>query len=53
MFNGGLTGVSEGQFQTVLDEELPKIRDACRRVSSNYRPSITLLIAGKRSAYFT
>jgi len=41
-------GVSESQFLTVLNEELPKIRDACSRVSTNYKPKITLVIAGKR-----
>ncbi|KAF8314791.1 Piwi-domain-containing protein [Clavulina sp. PMI_390] len=41
-------GVSEGQFQTVIDRELPLIRKACQDVARNYKPNITLLIAGKR-----
>jgi len=39
-------GVSEGQFQDVLDNELPKIRDACKSV--NIQPKITLIVVGKR-----
>jgi len=41
-------GVSEGQFMTVLREELPQIRDACRRVSPGYSPKLSIAIAGKR-----
>ncbi|KAF9476154.1 QDE2 protein [Pholiota conissans] len=45
-------GVSEGQFDTVLKEELPQILDAFKKLSSrdrkNYRPSLTILICGKR-----
>ncbi|KAG8905078.1 hypothetical protein FRB99_000726 [Tulasnella sp. 403] len=43
-------GVSEGQFLTVTQDELPKIREGCARMSPNgsYRPKITLCIAGKR-----
>ncbi|KAJ6548130.1 argonaute-like protein [Mycena vulgaris] len=39
-------GVSEGQFQQVLDQELPLIRAAC--VELKIKPSITLVIVGKR-----
>jgi eukaryotic translation initiation factor 2C len=39
-------GVSEGQFQHVLDRELPMIKDACKAVGIN--PKITLIIVGKR-----
>ncbi|KAH9965908.1 argonaute-like protein [Russula dissimulans] len=39
-------GVSEGQFATVLEEELPLIRDAC--VKLGIKPTITLIIVGKR-----
>jgi len=39
-------GVSEGQFQQVLDNELPKIKNACKDVKLN--PKITLIIVGKR-----
>lgn len=41
-------GVSEGQFLTVVHEELPKVKDACKRVAQNYNPTITYVIAGKR-----
>jgi eukaryotic translation initiation factor 2C len=41
-------GVSEGQFITVVREELPQVRDACNRVASGYKPTITYVIAGKR-----
>ncbi|KAI5986247.1 Piwi-domain-containing protein [Pisolithus albus] len=44
-------GVSEGQFDTVLAEELPGILDAFRRMGSggkSYRPSLTIIICGKR-----
>ncbi|KAF8627134.1 hypothetical protein AX17_006353 [Amanita inopinata Kibby_2008] len=39
-------GVSEGQFDQVLKEELPKIRSACE--SSGFKPKITLIVVGKR-----
>ncbi|KAJ7284419.1 argonaute-like protein [Mycena rebaudengoi] len=39
-------GVSEGQFQQVLDNELPLIREACKELKIN--PSITLVVVGKR-----
>ncbi|KAI6114150.1 Piwi-domain-containing protein [Pisolithus sp. B1] len=44
-------GVSEGQFDTVLEEELPAIRDAFRRMGSggkSYDPALTIIICGKR-----
>jgi eukaryotic translation initiation factor 2C len=47
-------GVSEGQFDTVLEEELPKIIDAFGRVPKGgpqgkaFRPSLTIIICGKR-----
>ena len=44
-------GVSEGQFQTVLREELPQIRDAIRRVGTQgqvYKPKLTIAVAAKR-----
>ncbi|KAI5840506.1 Piwi domain-containing protein [Morchella snyderi] len=42
-------GVSEGQFQTVLKEELPLIRAACQQCGDNkYRPKISIIIVGKR-----
>jgi len=39
-------GVSEGQFQQVLDTELPEIKAACAELKIN--PKITLIIVGKR-----
>ncbi|KAG1779924.1 Piwi domain-containing protein [Suillus placidus] len=43
-------GVSEGQFNTVLEEELPKILEAFKRVPQRkpYRPLLTIIICGKR-----
>ncbi len=46
-------GVSEGQYRTVLADELPKIQEACRKVypddmKKNNLPRITILIVGKR-----
>ncbi|KAJ7866976.1 argonaute-like protein [Mycena olivaceomarginata] len=39
-------GVSEDQFQTVLEKELPAIKNGCR--SLNINPKITLIIVTKR-----
>jgi len=39
-------GVSEGQFQQVLDLELPLIRAACAELKIN--PKITVIVVGKR-----
>ncbi|KAI0734018.1 argonaute-like protein [Fomitopsis betulina] len=39
-------GVSEGEFQKVIDIELPRLRKACQNLKIN--PKITLLITGKR-----
>ena len=42
-------GVSEGQYQMVLDEELPQLRAACKDVCEEKKlPRITLIIVGKR-----
>ena len=42
-------GVSEGQYQMVLEEELPQLRAACGSVYRDQRlPRITLIIVGKR-----
>jgi eukaryotic translation initiation factor 2C len=46
-------GVSEGQYQTVLDVELPQIRAACKKFypaidSKNGFPNITIIVVGKR-----
>lgn len=40
-------GVSEGQFQIVVGEELPKIQEAFREIP-NYQPKLTIVICGKR-----
>jgi len=39
-------GVSEGQFTTVLEDELPLIRKACAGLK--IKPTITLVVVGKR-----
>jgi len=39
-------GVSEGQFQQVLDLELPLLKEACQDLKIN--PKITLIVVGKR-----
>lgn len=41
-------GVSEGQYQMVLDEELPNLRRACQSVYGEQQPLITLIVVGKR-----
>ncbi|KAF5345034.1 hypothetical protein D9758_010462 [Tetrapyrgos nigripes] len=44
-------GVSEGQYDSVLRDELPQIRDACRRFDrggQQYRPQISIIVCGKR-----
>ncbi|KAI9729649.1 MAG: hypothetical protein M1818_008452 [Claussenomyces sp. TS43310] len=46
-------GVSEGQYQIVLDEELPLLRQACKgKYAANQTtkglPAITIIIVGKR-----
>ncbi|ESK90163.1 argonaute-like protein [Moniliophthora roreri MCA 2997] len=44
-------GVSEGQFQIVVDEELPAIRSAFSkydRPGARYNPLLTIVICGKR-----
>eukprot|EP00096_Caligus_rogercresseyi_P000908 TRINITY_DN1146_c0_g1_i5.p1 TRINITY_DN1146_c0_g1~~TRINITY_DN1146_c0_g1_i5.p1 ORF type:complete len:865 (+),score=267.54 TRINITY_DN1146_c0_g1_i5:793-3387(+) len=41
-------GVSEGQFQEVLDKEMSAMRRACSSMSSDYKPGITFLVAQKR-----
>jgi eukaryotic translation initiation factor 2C len=42
-------GVSEGQFQLVLDNELPLLRKACTEFyGEKTKPSISIIIVGKR-----
>ncbi|KAG8742665.1 hypothetical protein FRC10_001148 [Ceratobasidium sp. 414] len=41
-------GVSEGQFKTVLEKELPALQRACVKCDLKPMPKITLVIVGKR-----
>lgn len=43
-------GVSEGQFKTVLEQELPHIRTACQNVygAKSKQPRITIVVSVKR-----
>ena len=42
-------GVSEGQYKKVLDEELGRIREACKEIyGANALPQITIVVVGKR-----
>ena len=42
-------GVSEGQYKTVLDEELGRIREACKEIyGTNALPQITIVVVSKR-----
>ncbi|KAI9649033.1 hypothetical protein NHQ30_001600 [Ciborinia camelliae] len=46
-------GVSEGQYNTLIEEELPKIRNACRQKypADNIKkglPKISIIVCGKR-----
>lgn len=44
-------GVSEGQYSTVVKEEMPQIIDAFRKfdtAAKPYRPKLTIVICGKR-----
>jgi len=46
-------GVSEGQYQLLLDEELPRIRHACQQkypatATKNNLPKISIIVCGKR-----
>nr|WDW26278.1 AGO-2 [Amrasca biguttula biguttula] len=41
-------GVSEGQFQQVLQHELNALRKACTSLEANYKPAITFLVVQKR-----
>lgn len=44
-------GVSEGQFNQVIDQELPKIVEsfaAFGNAKQQYRPKLTIVICGKR-----
>lgn len=41
-------GVSEGEFKTVLREELRGIREACLKMDPNFKPKITFIVVQKR-----
>jgi len=41
-------GVSEGQFKTVIDEELPRLKRACAKAGLNPLPPVTVVVVGKR-----
>lgn len=41
-------GVSEGQFQQILQNELKDIRKACIALEQNYQPGITFVVVQKR-----
>lgn len=46
-------GVSEGQYESVLDDELPLIRNACRQqypanITKQGFPKVSIIICGKR-----
>ena len=41
-------GVSEGQYTTVLSEELSQVRKACEIYGTNSQPRIAIIVAGKR-----
>lgn len=41
-------GVSEGQFQQVLNSELNAIRSACASLQKDYEPKVTFLVVQKR-----
>ncbi|XP_062567252.1 protein argonaute-2-like isoform X5 [Saccostrea cucullata] len=41
-------GVSEGQFQQVLQHELRALREACMKLELGYQPGITFIVVQKR-----
>lgn len=41
-------GVSDGQFQEVLNKELLAIYKACQQVANNYKPKVSFLVVMKR-----
>jgi eukaryotic translation initiation factor 2C len=43
-------GVSDGQYNIVLDQELPKLREACKILypANSPQPKMTIIIVGKR-----
>lgn len=41
-------GVSEGQYQHIIEQELNDMREACKVLQSDYNPKITVTICSKR-----
>jgi len=41
-------GVSEGQFRTVLEQEVPRIKRACDQFGIRPPPKLTVVVVGKR-----
>ncbi|GAQ86142.1 Argonaute family protein [Klebsormidium nitens] len=41
-------GVSDGQFRSVLQEEVAAIKEACNSIDSGYSPPLTFIIVQKR-----
>jgi eukaryotic translation initiation factor 2C len=41
-------GVSEAQYNHVLDQELPQVKEACLEIDPRYNPKISVIIVGKR-----
>ncbi|KAJ3563363.1 hypothetical protein NP233_g8987 [Leucocoprinus birnbaumii] len=41
-------GVSEGQFQIVIDQEMPPMLKAFHRIDVKHRPKLTIVVCGKR-----
>jgi len=41
-------GVSEGQYEQVVQIEFPALLQGCRNMSPDYRPKVTIAICGKR-----
>lgn len=41
-------GVSDGQFETVLNTEMTAIRAACTSLNESYKPAITFIVVQKR-----
>jgi eukaryotic translation initiation factor 2C len=41
-------GVSEGQYEEILESELNDIKEACKMLQERYKPKITITICSKR-----
>ncbi|GBC06892.1 hypothetical protein RclHR1_07120005 [Rhizophagus clarus] len=42
------SGVSEGQFSIVLENEIKAVKAACRSLEASYRPTLTFVVVQKR-----